>query len=185
MGFLCLYYFGSQQEAVLIVFGDQWINSIPVFQILSLSVGIQIILSTSGAIFQAANATKLLFISGLLSSILNVSGILIGIFIFNSLIAVAWCITITFTMNFIQCYYIMYRYTLKTSIINFVKQFISPIILSIILFSILLFISQLITISNIFISALFKSLIFMLIYSLYIQLTKEIDICGKLKNKIR
>jgi len=175
----------TAREAVLIVFGDQWINSIPVFQILSLSVGIQIILSTSGAIFQAANATKLLFISGLLSSILNVSGILIGIFIFNSLIAVAWCITITFTMNFIQCYYIMYRYTLKTSIINFVKQFISPIILSIILFSILLFISQLITISNIFISALFKSLIFMLIYSLYIQLTKEIDICGKLKNKMR
>ncbi len=175
----------TSREAILIIFGNQWLNSIPVFQILSLSVGIQIILSTSGAIFQAANATKLLFVSGLLSSILNVSGILIGIFIFNSLIAVAWCIIITFTLNFIQCYYIMYRYSLKTSILNFIKQFQSPIILSVILFSALLCISHLITIQNIFISALFKSVIFILIYGLYIQLTKEFDIYSKLKKKLR
>jgi PST family polysaccharide transporter len=175
----------TSREAVLIVFGDQWINSIPVFQILSLSVGIQIILSTSGSIFQAANATKLLFISGLLSSILNVSGILIGIFIFDSLIAVAWCITITFTINFVQCYYIMYRYILKTSAIDFIKQFKSPIILCIILFSILLLISHLIILQNILASALLKGLAFIVTYGLYIQMTKELDIYGKLKNKIK
>lgn len=175
----------TSREAVLIVFGDQWINSIPVFQILSLSVGIQIILSTSGSIFQAANATKLLFVSGLLSSILNVSGILIGIFIFDSLIAVAWCITITFTINFVQCYYIMCKYILKTSAIDFIKQFKSPIILCIILFSILLLISHLIALQNILASALFKGLIFIVTYGLYIQLSKEFDIYGKLKNKIK
>lgn len=86
--------------------------SIPIFQILTLSVGIQIILSSSGSIFQAAGDTKSLFICGLFSSALNVTGILLGIFWFGTLEAVAICITITFTVNFIQCYWMMYRITL-------------------------------------------------------------------------
>ena len=175
----------TSREIVLIIFGDQWIDSIPVFQILSLSVGIQIILSTSGSIFQAANATRLLFISGLISTILNVAGILIGIFIFKTLIAVAWCITITYSINFIQCYILMYRYTLRASFIGFIKQFISPAILSIIIFLILAYVSQIVTVQNIFISGLIKASIFTLIYGLYIQLTKEYDIYSKLKNKIK
>lgn len=175
----------TSREIVLIIFGDQWIDSIPVFQILSLSVGIQIILSTSGSIFQAANATRLLFISGLISTILNVAGILIGIFIFKTLIAVAWCITITYSINFVQCYILMYRYTLRAGFIGFIKQFISPAILSIIIFLILAYVSQIVTVQNIFISGLIKASIFTLIYGLYIQLTKEYDIYSKLKNKIK
>jgi O-antigen/teichoic acid export membrane protein len=62
-----LLYF-TASEVTLIIFGDQWIPSIPIFQILTLSVGIQIILSSSGSIFQAAGDTKSLFVCGLFSS---------------------------------------------------------------------------------------------------------------------
>lgn len=172
----------TSREIVLVIFGDQWIDSIPVFQILSLSVGIQIILSTSGAIFQAANATKLLFVSGFISTILNVAGILIGIFIFNSLIAVAWCITITFCINFIQCYLLMYKYTLRVNFLNFVKQLISPTILSLLIYCSLIIISYFIPTPHIIISGLIKVSIYILICGLYIQFTKEYDIYSKLKN---
>lgn len=175
----------TSHEIVLIIFGDQWYESIPIFQILSLSVGVQIILSTSGSIFQAANATKLLFISGLISTTLNAAGILIGIFIFNSLIAVAWSITITFTINFIQCYFIMYRYTLKASLLSFMKQFLSPGFLSIIIGLGLLSISHIVNTQNIFISSFIKGTVFILIYGLYLQLTKEYDIYGKLKKRLK
>ena len=87
------------KEIILIIFGEQWMPSVPIFQILSISVGIQIILSTSGSIFQAANDTKSLFICGVFSTLLNVIGILTGIFFFKTLEAVAWCICITFTIN--------------------------------------------------------------------------------------
>lgn len=174
----------TSSEIVLIIFGSQWINSIPVFQILSLSVGIQIILSTSGAIFQAANATKLLFISGLISTILNVAGILIGIFIFNTLTAVAWCITITFCINFIQCYLLMYKYTLKTNFRDFIKQLISPTILSLIISCVLTAILYIMPNTHIIISGLIKTFVAMLICGIYIQTTKEYDIYNKLK-KIR
>ncbi|MDR2475476.1 MAG: lipopolysaccharide biosynthesis protein, partial [Bacteroidales bacterium] len=42
-------------ELILLVFGDQWTASIPVFKILAWSVGIQIVHSSAGSIFQAAN----------------------------------------------------------------------------------------------------------------------------------
>jgi len=93
------------EELILLIFGNQWGASVPVFRILSLTVGIQIILSTSGSIFQAANDTKNLFISGLLSSIITISGILTGIFFFKTLEAVAWCICAAFFINFFQCYF--------------------------------------------------------------------------------
>lgn len=175
----------TSREAVLIVFGNQWIDSIPVFQILSLSVGIQIILSTSGAIFQAANETKLLFISGLISTILNVAGIFVGIFIFKTLAAVAWCITITYTINFFQCYFIMYRYALKANFRDLIKQFRSPILLSIIILLILFLISKMGITENIIISASIKAIIFFVTCGLYLQLTKEFDIYNLLKSKLK
>lgn len=46
---------------MLIIFGSQWMPSVPVFRILSLSVGVQIVLASSGGIFQAANDTRSLF----------------------------------------------------------------------------------------------------------------------------
>ena len=77
--------FFTAEEVTLIIFGNQWLPSVAVFRILALSVGIQIILSSSGSIFQAAGDTRSLFICGLFSSTLNVAGIVLGIFYFGTL----------------------------------------------------------------------------------------------------
>ena len=95
--------FFTAEEVTLIIFGNQWLPSVAVFRILALSVGIQIILSSSGSIFQAAGDTRSLFICGLFSSTLNVAGIVLGIFYFGTLTAIAGCIVTTFTINFVQC----------------------------------------------------------------------------------
>lgn len=108
------------------------------FRILSLSVGIQIILSSSGSIFQAAGDTKSLFVCGLFSSALNVAGMLLGIFHFGTLTAVAGCIVVTFTVNFAQCYWQMYRVTFRRSVLPFVRQLLSPLAVSLLMAAILL-----------------------------------------------
>ena len=64
--------FFTAEEVTIIIFGNQWMPSVPVFRILSLSVGIQIILSSSGSIFQAAGDTRSLFVCGVFSSVLNI-----------------------------------------------------------------------------------------------------------------
>ena len=178
-----LLYF-TASEVTLIIFGDQWIPSIPIFQILTLSVGIQIILSSSGSIFQAAGDTKSLFVCGLFSSALNVTGILLGIFWIGTLEAVASCITLTFTVNFIQCYWIMYQVTLHRSLRNFVAQLISPLVISILLTAVLYPLSLLTEGGNIFLTLIVKSIIFFIIFGCYIQLTGEYDIIGKTKSII-
>ncbi len=175
----------SAREITLILFGDQWMPSVPVFQILSISVGIQIILSTSGSIFQAANDTKSLFICGVFSTLLNVSGIVIGIFVFKTLEAIAWCITITFTINFILCYIWMYKVTLKRNVKIFIRQFLSPIVLTSILILLLWPIYEISYKMTEPGSLSVKILLAISFSSIYIQLSGTYDIINLLKSKIQ
>lgn len=181
---LTVFLWFSAGEITLIVFGNQWIPSIPIFQILSISVGIQIIMSTSGSIFQASNDTRSLFICGLFSSIINVTGICIGLFYFKSLEAVSWCITTTFSISFLQCYYLMYYVTLKRSITHFGKQLLSPILLSILTYIALSLITPLLNNTSQLISLIIKSIIFVSIGVVYILVTKEYNLMKSLKSRI-
>lgn len=175
----------NAHEIILIVFGEQWIPSVSIFQTLSLSVEIQIILSTSGSIFQAANDTKSLFICGVFSTVLNVSGIIIGIFIFDSLEIIAWCIFLTFSINFILCYIMMYKITFKQKMQSFWSQLTSPLLLSFILIICISPAYFLLDTLSIFFSLMIKVLTFAIIYILYIQISGEYDIINLIKSKIK
>ena len=174
--------FFTAQEVTLISFGDQWLPSVPVFRILSLSVGIQIILSSSGSIFQAAGDTRSLFICGLFSAILNVTGMLLGVFYFGTLISIASCIVVTFTINFIQCYWQMYQVTFKRSIKPFIQQLVSPLILSILIAGCLEMMQFILEGVNIFVSIIVKSSSCFIIFGVYIQSTHEYDIISKVRS---
>lgn len=176
---LSVLFFFTAHEVTLIIFGDQWLPSVPVFQILSLSVGVQIILSSSGSIFQAAGDTRSLFICGLFSSVLNVTGIMLGIFYFGSLTAVATCIVITFTINFVQCYWQMYRITFRRSVWPFVRQLLSPLLVSGLIAACLIPLQYLLKDMNIFVTIITKGIICFSIFGGYIQVTHEYDIMGK------
>lgn len=180
---LSIFLFFSAKEITLIIFGDQWMPSVPVFQILSLSVGIQIILSSSGSIFQAAGDTRSLFICGLFSSTLNVTGMLIGIFVLGTLEALAICICISFLINFIQCYWLMYSVTLnKRGITSYLKQLLSPLTLTTVLLVTLYIISIYLKNINLFVSLTIKGILFIVISSCYIQLSGEYDIINRIKS---
>lgn len=128
---LSVFLFFSAEEIIYILFGPQWDNSVPVFKILALSVGIQMVLSSTGSIFQTINRTDLLFISGLLSAILMVGGIMYGIFIGNSLEAVGIGLLIAFSLNFIQSFFILIKVAIKHPFFGFLKTFLFPIFISI------------------------------------------------------
>lgn len=177
--------FFTAKEITLIIFGDQWLASIPIFQILALSVGIQIILSSSGSIFQAAGDTRSLFICGLFSSILNVTGILFGIFYFRTLTAIATCIVISFTINFAQCFWQMYRVTFRRNLWPFTRQLISPLIVSGLIAMSLTPIQYALDGINIFMTIIAKGTISFIIFGGYIQATHEYDIFGKVRSIAR
>jgi PST family polysaccharide transporter len=160
----------AAEELTLIIFGDQWIPSIPVFKILAWSIGIQIVLSSSGSIFQAANDTKRLFLSGFLSAILMVSAICIGIFVFNSLDAVAYTLLCAFAINFFQSYYILITKTLKQSLIPFFKQLLIPLLVAIVVFVVEFLFSKYVEIDNIYLYLIMKIGIFgVILFACYVK----------------
>lgn len=126
-----LYYAG--QELIILFFGEQWYPAVPVFQYLSLTVGIQLILSSSGSFFQTAGDTRSLFICGIFSAILNVSAILFGVFYFGTMEAVALALLGTFCINFIQAYLLLYYKVFKVSSLPFFKLLLKPLFFSAIL----------------------------------------------------
>lgn len=175
-----LLYF-SATELVLCIFGNQWIDSIPVFKILSLTVGIQIILSSSGSFFQAGNNTRGLFMCGTFSALTCVIGMLIGIFYFNSMNAVAWSILISFSINFILCYSLLYYSTLNRKLQSFFINILSPLLLGSIAGGILYILSLYTANLNLFFSLIIKFITCTIICCLYLQVTKEYNIILKVK----
>lgn len=65
----------SADDIIVVVFGSQWMAAVPVFQILSISLPLQMVLSTTGSIYQAANQTRWLFYTGLINTAITVVGL--------------------------------------------------------------------------------------------------------------
>lgn len=169
---LSIFLFFNAYEIINIMYGPQWNQSVPVFKLLALAVGIQIVLSSTGSIFQATNRADLLFYSGFLSTILVVLGILYGIFIGKSLVAVGSGILIAFCINVFQAFYLLIKISLKESYLVFLKVFIFPLSISIGLVITLLITSQF-SYGNIFISLILKSFVAIFTFILVLLTSKE------------
>lgn len=175
-----LLYFNAE-ELVLILFGHNWIRSIPSFEILSLSVGFQIILSTSGSIFQASNSTKHLFIFGLITSLISLSAVVLFLVIYNTIESVAWAVTISSVINFGIIYLVMYKRILNRGLINMLKLFPSPLFISVILISVNILSDMLFSIKSPLISLIISGSLSLIVFVLYIQFTKEYDILREIR----
>ena len=98
--------FFSSNECILLVFGSQWRDAIPVFSILSISVPFQLVDSISGSIFQSTNKVVYLLKSGFLCALINILFLVLGL-ILGGLQLVASFVTLSFILNFIiSSYYI-------------------------------------------------------------------------------
>ncbi|MGL5098448.1 MAG: oligosaccharide flippase family protein, partial [Fusobacteriaceae bacterium] len=157
---LSVYLFFSSEEIIGILYGNNWAESIPIFKILSISVCIQMVLSSSGTIFQALGRTDYLFYSGTLSSVLTVSSILYGLYTKN-LKTLSYALVISFALNFIQCYYLMIIKTFGKTWIDFFVNFRSALIIGMIslIFHILIL---KINMGNMYLDFVFKSSISLL-----------------------
>ncbi len=175
---LSVFLFFSSKEITLLFFGDQWMASVPVFRILSLSVGVQIVLSSSGSIYQAAGDTRSLFVCGVFSSVLNVSGILLGVFYFKSLEAVAMCLCVSFSINFVQCYLQMYLVTLKRGLYLFFKQLAGALRFSIVLVLLLGVTAYFLPIFSLLTTLFLKTTIFIFAWLAYVHYSRIFNVGG-------
>lgn len=154
--------FFDAQELVLIVFGNQWEQSILPFKILSLTAALQVLHATTSGIFQAADDTKGLFISSFLSSLLLIAGFVFAALIFKTVIAMAISFLITCTLgSFIVFYYLLKRFDKGLGILW--KTLNIPILLGVAEFIFLWIATTLIPQLNIFLSLVINAAVTLIV----------------------
>lgn len=170
--FFGVFCFFSSKEIILIMFGDQWIKSIPSFRLLSLSIWAQMVTSCSGPIFQATGKTKLLFIQGIITTSITVICLTIGLYL-RSIESVASFITIAFSLHFIFVYYILIKKVFNYSLLDFFRIFKSSLLIIIIMGAVGILIENIIF-KNIMISLIIKFFAFALSFIIGLMITKDI-----------
>ncbi|SFD10169.1 lipopolysaccharide biosynthesis protein [Bacillus sp. UNCCL81] len=169
---LTVFLFFSANEIIYIMFGNQWAGSVGTFKVLGVSIWIQIILSSTGAIFQSANRTDLLLKAGIFSSILNVSSIIAGI-ISGRIEYVALVLVISFLVNFIQANYLLMRVLFESKMREFYKVLYKPFLISLVMIAVF-FIFSYFHINNIYLSFVIKLFIYLLVFILGLVVTGEL-----------
>ncbi|MEZ9917921.1 oligosaccharide flippase family protein [Vibrio breoganii] len=111
---ISIFIFFNSYSIILFLFGDNWLAIEPLLKIFSFMIPIQAVLSTSGSFYQVMNQPKLLFISGILSAFVNSIAIVTGI-VLGEVEFVAYGLVISFTINFIQAYFILFKYCFGAS----------------------------------------------------------------------
>ena len=168
--YITVYCFFSSREIISIVFGANWDKSIPAFKILSLSIVVQVVLSSTGTIFQATNETKKLFICGLITSSINIFTIITTVLL-KKIEFIALGIVVAYILNFFIVYYLLIIKVFEKSIGAFLHNFISTMVICFLCsFSLYIFNFN---IKNIVLSALFKLIICTVSYILGLFVTGE------------
>lgn len=168
--FISVFCYSSSVEIITMLYGDRWIESAVAFKWLSLSIWIQMVLSSSGPFFLISGKTKYYFLTGLLSTISIVVAVILGIS-YGSVERLSVFITIAFIFNLFQCYFILYRCIFGYSIAAFIKAIYKPIIAGGIGFLMLIPLSQ--ADLNIFFSLSLKLFVLVLGFMLGLLITGE------------
>ncbi len=176
---LILFFCGG--ELIRIVYGNQWDAAIPVFRIFALSLPLQMILSTSGTIYQAAGKTNHMFYNGMINTAVTVSGFLIAAFWNEEIEAMAWAWDITLTLNFFTSYFILHKFTLGQHAFTFYKSIIPQLLNSSVVFVILIPVYHLLEGSNLFLTLIVKSVLIIALTIIWASLFRQYQIKGVLK----
>lgn len=111
------------KEIVLVMYGDQWLHAVPVVATLGLSVGIQMVNSTSGAIFQSAGRTDALFKSGIVCTCVSLVAILAGV-ASRDIAILGLCVSIAYAMHFCVTAHLLVNKVLGMNALSFLRCFL-------------------------------------------------------------
>lgn len=171
---LSIFLYFSAPELIRILYGNQWLKSIPVFEFLALTAGIQIILSSIISIFQTLGKTNYLFIYGLISAVLMISAITYGVFVLNSIVSVAIFLMISYFIIFFIAFYIVVV-KLFSKKINDIMSAVKPgILIGIILIIVNLIIKYLFPVNNLILSFIIKGIVSGGFYIIMLYALKEL-----------
>lgn len=112
--------FFSAESIIFIIFGNDWLDAALYLKVFAISIPIQMVLSSTGGVFQAFGKTKEMLLCGLFSASTNIFAIVTGIY-FESLYLMCVFLVFSFSLNLFQCLFILNKHALKTKQIETLK----------------------------------------------------------------
>lgn len=99
--------FCFSEEIVLLFYGDQWLESVPLLRVLSLSVYFQIVGNPSGAFYQSCGRTDYMFRSGLINTLIAIVGFCAGLVV-GGLWGATLGVSLGYCLHIVTfCYYLL------------------------------------------------------------------------------
>jgi PST family polysaccharide transporter len=171
--FITVVCYWCSREIILIAFGNQWEDAISVFKLLSLSIWSQMLMSSSGGIFQCTGKTKLLFLSGFINACITMIGITIGV-LKKSMDSVALFIAIAFSINFILTFYLLIKRCLNVSLSKFIFMILPELISGIVFLFLISFFDNLAVAETLFYSFFIKFAIISCLFLIVLSITRQL-----------
>lgn len=117
----------SSTELILLFFGNQWVPAIDPFKIMALSIGLQMLSMTLGAMFNATNSTKLSFYSALLTASIMMLTYTSAIIIWGTILSVAYAFLITSVLTALIALWMFFHH-IHCPFVKFFTKMTKPIL---------------------------------------------------------
>lgn len=119
-------FFCFSSEIIYVMYGDQWLAAAPALTGLAVSIGFQMVNSTSGAIFQSAGRTDGLFKSGLICTAVSIVAICAGVAT-GSLAVLGAAISLAYMVHFCITSYLLVWKIMGVSPFVFLGNFLPAV----------------------------------------------------------
>ena len=164
--------FICSKEIITILYGNQWTASIVCFQFMSLSIWVQMIGGTSGALFAALNDTKRHFYVTIINTLIVIVALAFGAWQ-RSIQKISFYVTIALNLHFFINYYALISQTMKGDFISFLKNLVPDFVILAGLCFLIIPITHFIVIKNILLSFIVKALLITFVYMVFMTLFKQ------------
>ncbi len=101
-------FISSSKEIIVLFYGPQWGESVPLFATLSASVYFQMLSNPTGAFFQSLGRTDLMFRSGFATAVLTVGAVICGA-LSGSVRILAGCISLAYCLQVVPLVFLLFK----------------------------------------------------------------------------
>lgn len=180
--FVTSFCYSASNEIILIVFGGQWSAAVPCFKFMALAIWAQMLLSTTGSVFQSVGRTDKLFKTGCVTSFLTVFAIVMGL-LEEDISVVARNIAISYNLQFVFSFYMLIKSTLGFDLWSFIKELLPDISMIVLLIIVGKMFDHILKTNNLFASMVVKFLLMGVLYIGYLMISKRLKYLKRLLSK--
>lgn len=110
--FVSFIFYNGSAALVYLLFGAGWEEVDPILTVFSVSIPLQMVLSSTGAIYQSFGQSRLQFYCGLFSVISTLIAIFAGAY-YQDILLLCKLIVCSFLLNYMFCFFVMYRFVFQ------------------------------------------------------------------------